>query len=611
MVAQSGTSITPLSTSPREMCYTEGFQDFKAAVLALHQTPPVAVGLQEPGAYAAYNASMKAWRHAAIQPLCDILAESDTEFLAPQFGSGLTVEIESDSVDDTDLIEQQLQNDLAAKVRTKNEWRAVRGMSPLPGPLGDEFAGTEHNPSASAATGDVDKPVASSQTHSTGKKSLEAEADVSHGEGQMRAGLIAEILYGIFGKSALAFFNDLQGPDEKSFDPSKHPHDERGRWASTGAATNVATVRDQVASALNGQRVTSDVFTNVVRNLSALSTDDLNRLHREHGYVPAPSVRSHLLRSVVGRLNQLHLPNADRSAFRSASVSGGVEVFVQHEDELHRQLTPFDANQKRPNLSHEQWGDIVGAQPSARVYVYPNMGDVEIFVDHPDYRSKRRLSRSGLIENVEMRISPRARHSGLATRIFAKQVESAIGLGFRSIECGASGQGTMVRVQEDLYPYRHPKWGGYYAWGRLGFDGDISELMMSRKSSPSAHLRGIADDFYATFPAVKRVSQLMKTPEGRDWWQKFGGYFNGVFNLKKGSLSRRVLSEYLAEKATGSKPKSLETPLDEPETDTTCIEEPAWLTADDEAILDRIWDRIGQKPVQGAEAPTDVETPEV
>ena len=143
MVAQSGTSITPLSTSPKEMCYTEGFQDFKAAILALHQTPPVAVGLQEPGAYAAYNASMKAWRHSAIQPLCDMLAESDTEHLAPQFGAGLTVEIESDTVDDTDLIEQQLQNDLAAKVRTKNEWRAVRGMPPLPGPQGDELVGTE------------------------------------------------------------------------------------------------------------------------------------------------------------------------------------------------------------------------------------------------------------------------------------------------------------------------------------------------------------------------------------------------------------------------------------------------------------------------------------
>lgn len=83
MVAQSGTSITPLSTSPKEMCFSEGFQDLKSAVLALHQTPPVAVGLQEPGAYAAYNASMKAWRHAAIQPLCDLLAESETEYLGP------------------------------------------------------------------------------------------------------------------------------------------------------------------------------------------------------------------------------------------------------------------------------------------------------------------------------------------------------------------------------------------------------------------------------------------------------------------------------------------------------------------------------------------------
>ena len=155
MVAQSGTTITPLTISPKEMCYAEGFQDFKSAILALHQTPPVAVGLQEPGAYAAYNASMKAWRHAAIQPLCDLLAESDTEELARKFGSGLTVEIESDTVDDTDLIEQQLKSDLAARTRTRNEWRAVRGMPPLPGPQGDVLVGTDPDP-ISSGSGDKD-----------------------------------------------------------------------------------------------------------------------------------------------------------------------------------------------------------------------------------------------------------------------------------------------------------------------------------------------------------------------------------------------------------------------------------------------------------------------
>jgi hypothetical protein len=108
-----------------------------------------AVGLQEPGAYAAYNASMKAWRHSATQPLCDLLAESDTEHPAPQFGTGLTVEIESDTADDTELIERQLQNDLAANVRTKNEWRAVRGMPPLPGSQGDACVGTDENSPAS------------------------------------------------------------------------------------------------------------------------------------------------------------------------------------------------------------------------------------------------------------------------------------------------------------------------------------------------------------------------------------------------------------------------------------------------------------------------------
>ena len=139
MVNLSGTKITPLSTVPKDMAYKEGFEDFKSANLALHQTPPVAVGIQEPGAYAAYYASMKAWRHSAIQPLCDMLAESDTEHLAPQFGEGLTVEIESQEVDDSEQTEKMLDTDGKAGIRTFNEWRTIRGLKPIEGPTGDAF----------------------------------------------------------------------------------------------------------------------------------------------------------------------------------------------------------------------------------------------------------------------------------------------------------------------------------------------------------------------------------------------------------------------------------------------------------------------------------------
>lgn len=142
LVAQFETSVTKLSTAPVDMGYSEGFNEYKAASLALHQTPPVAVGLQEPGAYAAYYASMKAYRDGAVQPTLDLLAESDTETLAPQFGTGITVELTASSIEDADLTERQLANDLNARAITRDEWRSRRGLPPVgPERGGDEWVG--------------------------------------------------------------------------------------------------------------------------------------------------------------------------------------------------------------------------------------------------------------------------------------------------------------------------------------------------------------------------------------------------------------------------------------------------------------------------------------
>jgi hypothetical protein len=139
MVLQNGSQVNPLSTTPKDMGYSEGFQDSKAAVLATHGTPEVATGFAPPGAYAAYTMSMMAWRHAVIQPICDMLAESDTEHLADQFGEGITIEIESDEVDDVDQTEKRFTNDVQARIRTLNELRTLRGLPPYPGPEGDQL----------------------------------------------------------------------------------------------------------------------------------------------------------------------------------------------------------------------------------------------------------------------------------------------------------------------------------------------------------------------------------------------------------------------------------------------------------------------------------------
>jgi hypothetical protein len=654
MVAQSGTTITPLSTSPKEMCYTEGFHDFKAAILALHQTPPVAVGLQEPGAYAAYNASMKAWRHAAVQPLCDMLAESDTEHLAPQFGTGLTVEIESDTVDDTDLIETQLRNDLDAKVRTKNEWRAVRGMPPLPGAQGDELVGTDSaqssnqaapvspNYSGNSLTDSADIASAEKKTHRLTETALETsgeqssllstvaatdspidavqsstsnhapdsgQVDDSENDDSIRAKLIAEILYGLYGDSVFSALEAQPETDTKAFDPNLHPRGERGRFVKRGSAEAVAAARALISRVLSGETFARSE-SRVLEALRLLTRAQLESLHREHGVAPPPRLRDHLVESVWSRL----CPSPDSNGANDVpptsgkpAPASGVDVYVQHPDELNRIL-----NRK---MSREEWGQIVGAQPGARVHVFKRgLSSVEIAVEHPDYRARRIVTPTEII-NSEIDVVREKQGNGIATRIIEQQVKAAKNLGFKAIRCTALGDGEALRDPSSKVNT------GYYTWARLGFDGPIAPLMRQRMREGTEKERATVADFEKRFSGVKLVSEMMKTKERRDWWLKYGGEFEGTFTLKSDSKSSRVLEKYLAEKRKKAKSKSWGDSLDhaigisidqlvEPAghgensvmaDNADSIrpmlrgENPDPLTPEDEEILDRIWDEIGRE----------------
>ena len=680
MLAQSGTSITPLSTSPKEMCYTEGFHDFKAAVLALHQTPPVAVGLQEPGAYAAYNASMKAWRHAAVQPLCDLLAESDTEHLAPQFGSGLTVEIESDTVDDTDLIEKQLQNDLAARVRTRNEWRAVRGMPPLPGKLGDELVGTDSgsstgNPTANGPAPDpmsentnprlmqktgLNEPATASakadfgmqdviqrnsvEEQRSGDRRFDSRIDpnrdsndrnpawnsINNGDDVVRARLIGEMLYGWFGKKAPLQLDPDGVPVEKSFDPEKHPRGEGGRF--TNAAVTAAK---EAVSRILKTRPGTEEPEEVAEHLSKLPTSVLEELHREHGITLIPRTREHLERSILARVYRFPLV-ADRK-FLSPTGSRKISVHVQNHEKCHARLPPLPNGEPRPPLTEKQWANLVGAQPGAVVHVFPTgITGIEIFVDHPDYMARRLLRSNLTISNEFMVVSLNKQKQGIAARAISQQVETATELGYKTIEAGAAGKGTGVRtdeLNEGIKGLTNPA--GYYTWARLGFTALIDDFVMERAEAKSVELRKIAVDLKEKFPRVKTIAGLMSTEKGREWWKKFGGYFFGQFHLAGDSLSRGVLTKYLAEKGIEIRKKSLavasfdrwsvvkdssavlENGLlhkhgsegDQSEFDwrndkNIHCENFDVLTPEDEAILDRIWDAIGRELGENNEGDT-------
>lgn len=670
MVAQSGTSITTLSATPRDMCYTDGFQDFKAALLALHQTPPVAVGLQEPGAYAAYNASMKAWRHSAIQPLCDMLAESDTEYLAPQFGAGLTIEIESAAVDDAELLEQQLQNDLAAKVRTKNEWRAVRGMKPLPGSQGDELVGSEKTNSASEAdsqkrpsnpsqvdhgpthaanrstadsssrsgtqsvSNDIDENASQLDFGIPSGKALQAKSGEDNVPGDnprelsdsdststddtvIRVKLISEILFGLMGSSILDP-HAAATESKTNFNPSQL-RDAFGRWARSGSPEEIRTLKELVANLLKGNHPgkLSDFLT---KKLTMLSTEELRSIHREIGIELPPESRSHLLSSVIARLD--HVPRYAGRNFPIRRRSGKVDVYVHDESEVHRRLVACGIKQ-RERLTRSQWGQLVGAQPDACVHVFPEHSSrIAIVVDHPDYRCRRIICSNGLIENIIFQVSPKLQRQGIATRVFTQQVETASKLGFKTIRTGAAGSGTAIRHLE-------PYWGpplvgfpsGYYTWPRLGFDAKVASLMRTRAQSPHKELREVAADFKTKFPNVEYLSDLMQTEDGRTWWKQFGGDLEVEFDLKKPSISWQILGDYCASLSDGKESKALianeqvlsggtdDSDSDQPHggsgfeggapnqrfAGVPVCENPDELTEEQNRTLDRIWDRFGQR----------------
>ena len=620
LVAQNGTSITSLSASPKEMCYSEGFQDFKAAILALHQTPPVAVGLQEPGAYAAYNASMKAWRHAAIQPLCDMLAESETEHLAPQFGDGLTVAIESDTVDDTELIERQLQNDLAAKSRTRNEWRSLRGMPPLPGRLGEELVGSvepgdsrdfcgnqqvgrdglnergENQPPAGNSRKSLETPGVN---RLDGQPFASADQDAppvttteSDERKDRRVELIAEILYGLYGDALFRALDGIPPSSGKTFDPELHPRDERGRFVHRGSGEAIAAARQIISHVLQNPHTVEISDPRVLASLQNLSQSQLESLHREHGIVPPPESKDVLIESIRARLYRSMFSSSDeppQSLNDRSTRSNRVDVHVQDARQLNRILGR--------TMETDHWIGVVGAQPGARVHVFAVSSNcVQLEVQHPDYRAVRQV-RPDTIYNESFNVRPEMQGRGIGTKVLSQQVEMALALKFKSLETFAAGTGQDLRneMSNDL---------GYYAWARLGYDGDVRQVIDARKEGTDEEFATIAD-FYTRFGDVKKVSEMMMTEERRDWWKRFGGGFDARFDLHPKSRARRVLAAYIAERAVLSDPSTSKQWL----TDLFDLRQHVLkgqqlngpngrgevadrFTPEEEAILDQIWDRI-------------------
>ena len=107
---------------------------------------------------------------------------------------------------------------------------------------------------------------------------------------------------------------------------------------------------------------------------------------------------------------------------------------------------------------------------------------------------------------------------GQGASLLGRQVEQAIRLGVAEIRAYA--------VRDDQMGYV-----GYWVWPLLGFDWPLSGEVRRRLPADLA--------------SARRLSDLMQTHSGQDWWREHGHPVSLVFDLSTNSPAVRHLQYYL------------------------------------------------------------------
>ena len=197
------------------------------------------------------------------------------------------------------------------------------------------------------------------------------------------------------------------------------------------------------------------------------------------------------------------------------------------EDEKYHLSMIFGRKSKRPTV--KDLASIVGATDDAYVYVAGshnlNTESINIITQHPKYYTDRTLARDENLRVVlhanKFDVNKSERGKGnYGPQVFGRMVEQASEWGVDYIQTTAS---------------RSEVENGYYTWARFGYDAPLS--MKEKLKLPTG------------LSKAERVSDLMETEEGKQWWKANGSTKKMKFNLKPDSKSRKIWSAYLEEKA--------------------------------------------------------------
>ncbi len=214
--------------------------------------------------------------------------------------------------------------------------------------------------------------------------------------------------------------------------------------------------------------------------------------------------------------------------FRVDGVDKGSSTRSKSADKMARDLFGRD-------VSDDELRDLIGSPKGSDLYVKAGNGmliiEAEVGNNYVASRIVRKVGDDLVMDNDLFQLN--GQEKGTGTMMFAQQVNAASKMGVSRIEVSdAAGYGSAY-AEDTGRP--KTKWNGYYTWGRLGYDGEVSLGETQRKKL------GFNIEDTVT------MKDIMLKPGGAKLWREYGSSWSGSFDLKEGSYSRRVLDAYLEE----------------------------------------------------------------
>lgn len=135
VIPPAGWEFSQISTTPKDMAWTEGFMQLLDFVLASFGVPKAVAGLQDSSSYATLYASLRAFGYFSLGPIVGrIEARMNKDMIRPAYGREFGVRLVPPEFRDEQLEVNQLSNDLKSGAITYEEYRTRRKWSAIKEP---------------------------------------------------------------------------------------------------------------------------------------------------------------------------------------------------------------------------------------------------------------------------------------------------------------------------------------------------------------------------------------------------------------------------------------------------------------------------------------------